>query len=512
MKRAEHVEHVAIRGLRRALGCGLLILGLCLPADWPLGGPSRAQADGLRQSGTEILIGQPVSGTIGEDSFRHIYALTGQGDEVLSISMSRLSGDLDPLLLLIDSDGAILGLSDDEGEHANALLEAQRLPEGGRYFIVATRFGQEHGTTAGTFSLLVERAGSSPGADSILAYGHQVLGRITDETPLAFYFFRAQRGDVITITMQRTSGDLDPSLDLATPDGIVLLADDDGFSSGTLDAAITHYTVQLTGVYLVVATRFGREAGATEGTFVLSLTRTPVEQLGLEPANARLIDYGTAVTGAISDEVPARFFRFEADRGDVIAVTMERRDGALDSLVRVLDASLIPLAEDDNSGGDRNARIAALTLPQPGTYYIVASRSGEATGRSQGEFTLRLSGRPGLTNGASLEIMYGATVSGRIDDQTPEEEYVFVGQAGDVIRVTMERADGDLDSLVTLYDSERKQIAFDDDSAGQQSARLDRFVLPADGMYLLTASRFDRATGTTSGSYLLTLELVRPGG
>jgi len=31
-------------------------------------------------------------------------------------------------------------------------------------------------------------------------------------------------------------------------------------------------------------------------------------------------------------------------------------------------------------------------------------------------------------------------------------------------------------------------------------------------MYLLIASRFDRAKGTTSGSYLLTLELVRPGG
>ncbi len=497
---------------RRVLLLSLLTLGFILLTGSPPGGRSRLEAESPRQSGSEIQIGQPVSGTIEGDSFRFIYALAGQAEDVLSISMSRLSGDLDPLLLLIDSDGAILGISDDDGERTNALIESLRLPAAGRYFIIATRFGQEHGTTLGAFSLLVERTGSSPSADNTLVYGHQVLGRITNEAPLAFYFFRAQRGDVISITMQRTSGNLDPSLDLATPDGIVLLSDDDGLSAGTLDAAITNYTVLRTGVYLVVATRFGREAGATEGTFVLSLAQTPVEQLGLEPASARLIDYGAAVTSAISGEVPARFFRFEADRGDVIAVTLERQNSALDPLVRILDADLSPLAEDDNGGTDRNARIAALALPRPGSYYIEATRSGQATGRSQGEFTLRLSGRPGLTDGSSLEIMYGATVSGRIDDQTPEEEYVFVGQAGDVVRITMERVDGDLDSLVTLYDSERKQIAFDDDSGGQQNARLDRFVLPADGMYLLTASRFDRANGTTGGSYLLTLDLVRPGG
>ena len=136
--------------------------------------------------------------------------------------------------------------------------------------------------------------------------------------------------------------------------------------------------------------------------------------------------------------------------------------------MRVLDAGLIPLAEDDNSGGDRGARIAALTLPQRGTYYIAASRSGEQEGRSEGAFVLRLSGRPGLTNGQALEIIYGTTVSGLISDQTPEEEYVFVGQAGDVVRIAMERVDGDLDSLVTLYDSARKQIAFDDDSGGEK--------------------------------------------
>ncbi|MCZ7538779.1 MAG: hypothetical protein M5U29_02430 [Anaerolineae bacterium] len=501
------------RWWRRARGLSLVLLCLALPACFLGEALPRARAGNPRQTGVEVQAGQPVSGTIGGDSYRHVYLFAGQEGELISIGMSRLSGDLDPLLLLTDSDGAILTISDDDGDRTDALIEFERLPATGRYFIIATRFGQEHGTTTGDFSLLVERMGGGPAADSTLAYGAQVLGRITTQAPLAFYFLRAQRGDVITISMQRTSGNLDPSLDLATPDGIVLVSDDDGLAAeGTLDAAITNYTIPRSDIYLIVATRFGREAGTTEGTFVLSVTQTPAELLGLEPGNARLIDYGTTLTGTISDEVPVRYFRFDAERGDVIAVTMQRQGGSLDPFVRVLDASLTPLAEDDNSGDERGARIVALALPQRGTYYIAASRSGEQTGRSEGAFTLQLSGRPGLTNGQALEIIYGATVSGLISDQVPEEEYVFVGRAGDVVRVTMERVDGDLDSLVTLYDSDRKQIAFDDDSAGQQNARLDQYQLPADGMYLLIASRFDRAKGTTSGSYLLTLELVRPGG
>lgn len=505
------IGYLAARWWRRTLALSLALVCLTLPAS-SLSLP-HAGAGELRQTGVEVQVGQPVSGTIGGDSYRHIFIFAGQENEVVSISMSRLSGDLDPLLLLTDSDGVILDISDDDGDRTDALIELECLPAAGRYFIIATRFGQEHGTTAGDFSLLVEHIGSSPTADSTLAYGDQVLGRITAQAPLAFYFLRAQRGDVITISMQRTSGNLDPYLDLATPDGIVLVSDDDGMAaSGTLDAAITNYTVLRSGTYLIVATRFGREAGATEGTFVLSVAQTPAEMLGLEPDSAYLIDYGGTLTGTISDEVPARYYRFEAERGDVVAVTMQRQDSSLDPFVRVLDAGLIPLAEDDNSGGDRGARIAALTLPQRGTYYIAASRSGEQEGRSEGAFVLRLSGRPGLTNGQALEIIYGTTVSGLISDQTPEEEYVFVGQVGDVVRITMERVDGDLDSLVTLYDSARKQIAFDDDSGGEKDALLDRFELPADGMYLLIASRFDRAKGTTNGSYLLTLELVHPGG
>ncbi len=492
--------------VRWVLAIALLLLGVtALPV------PS-IHADELLQSSTELRLGEPVRGTISDESPRHLYSFAAQQSDVITVRMSRLSGDLDPLLIVSDANGSILAVSDDDGERADALVEFQRLPSDGRYFVIATRFGQEHGVTQGEYSLVVERAGNSLVVTSTLAYGSQVLGRINAQTPLAFYFLNAQRGDVLTITMRRTSGTLDPHLDLATVEGLVLASDDDSMAGGsTLDAAITNFTVPQTGLYLVVATRFGRESGTTEGSYVLSVTQTPPESLGTEPGNARLIDYGATVTGSVDDAVPVRYFRFEAQRGDVIAVTQSRQDGSLDPFLQILDSSLNVIAEDDNSGENKGARIAAVALPQQGIYYVAASRRGGAEGQTEGTFTLTLSGRPGLTNGRSLEIMYGATVSGQISDQHYAEEYVFVGQQGDVIRIIMERATGDLDPLVTLYDSERKQIAFDDDSGGNQNALLDRFVLPADGMYILVASRYDQISGTTSGVYLLTLELIRSG-
>src|SRR5690606_14912713 len=113
----------------------------------------------------------------------------------------------------------------------------------GRYFVVATRFGQEHGSSSGTYRLLAVRE-EAPVVDApVLVIGDTQLGRITPQAPVSFYFLRAQRGDVLDLTMRRTSGNLDPHLDLVTPEGHILAQnDDDPASPGTLDAAIRDFT------------------------------------------------------------------------------------------------------------------------------------------------------------------------------------------------------------------------------------------------------------------------------
>ena len=497
-------QHDSMRFLARPL----LAITLCLVSISLANLPVRAGQG--TQSTIELRFGEDVSGSVSDDHFRQVYVFTGRRGDVLSITMRRTEGDLDPFLLLADSNGRILAISDDDGDHLSAAITLTSLPAEGRYFIMATRFGQELGSTSGTYTLVAERSRTGQTQDSLLRYGDSVLGRISAETPLTFYFLRAERGDVINITMKRTSGDLDPHLDLVTPDGIVLTSnDDDPTIQGTLDAAITSFTIPRTALYLILATRFGREAGDTEGTYVLSVSQTPPEILGTRPDNARLIDYGMTVRGVIDDENFQRFYRFEARRGDVVAILLKRQDGSLIPAVRVLDAELLVIAEDDDRDADGEARLVALTLPQAGSYYVTAGRLDDHEGRTTGAYTLSLNGRPGITNGEALEINYDASTSGEITDDNVSEEYVFIGEAGDVIRISMERASGDLDPLVTLFDSDRKQIAFDDDSGPEKDALLTNFTLPQDGMYIIVASRFDQEQGTTQGAYVLTLERLQ---
>jgi hypothetical protein len=251
-----------------------------------------ASAGDLRQGGISLDFDQPVTGTLDAQTFRQVYTFGGRVNEVVAIRMSQTSGDLDPYLVLTDDLGNILAMSDDDGPGSDALIAFGRIPADGRYFVIATRFGQAHGSTAGEYELLLEHVGVGGSADTVLQYGDSVFGRVTPDEPLVFYFLRAQRGDVINVTVQRISGNLDPRVDLATPEGIVLVSnDDDPHAEGTLDAGIRNYTVLESDVYLIVATRFGDKAGDTEGGFVLEVGQTPPEEL-CKPEDAVLIDYG----------------------------------------------------------------------------------------------------------------------------------------------------------------------------------------------------------------------------
>lgn len=475
-----------------------------------------AAASPPTQSDQALRRGEPVHDTLDNSIFRRIYTFAGQGGESITLTMNAGEDSaLDPYLLLTDERGTILAISDDSGETVNAHIASKRLPADGRYFVIATRFGQEHGSTTGTFTLLLNTVGSDSSSstsanNTIITYGESAFGRITNEQPQLFYFLRATRGDVISIHMQRTSGNLDPHLDLATSQGQVLVSNDDSpEAQGTLDAAIQDYRVLTSDIYLIVATRFGREAGSTQGSFVITVSRTPLDDLGDSAETALLLDYGMTVQGELTDERPQRFYEFQAGRGDVVTLSMNNTNGNLDPYLRLLNANQEEIASDDNSGENRNARIAAYTIPITDRYIIVATRFGLEQGQSTGSYSFSLNGRPGVVGGQALEIIYGAAVSGQINQENVSEQYVFFGQAGDTIRVSMARSTGDLDPLVTLYDSDRKQIAFDDDSGTDQDALLESFELPRDDMYLISASRFDREAGTTSGAYELTLELIR---
>ncbi|NJL95004.1 MAG: hypothetical protein HC915_15420 [Anaerolineae bacterium] len=264
---------------------------------------------------------QAVSGEVTTEAFQQLYAFEGAQGEVITLSLTTLEGDLDPVLLLLDQDGGLLGWSDDEGDGYNAVLDSVQLPVTGRYFAVATRFGQAMGSTTGRYSLLITRLGRTVERETLLNYGDRVIGQVSGEVPQTVYFFEGRRGDAVSISLQRTSGNLDPFLQLANAERQILVQqDDDPAALGRLDAHIVNYQLPITGLYIIVASRYGQEAGTTSGNFVLSLQRMPDEARGFSLATAILLDYENQASGQISGDAPQRYYAFEGQRGEVISV------------------------------------------------------------------------------------------------------------------------------------------------------------------------------------------------
>jgi hypothetical protein len=107
-------------------------------------------------------------------------------------------------------------------------------------------------------------------------YGDTVTGYIDSTKDTDFWYFSGSKGDVITILMHATSGNLDTYVDLwyRGSDWVWLAFDDNSGGSQTgnsLDAAIYSYELLNDGQYAIGAARTGKASGGSSGSYQLSL-------------------------------------------------------------------------------------------------------------------------------------------------------------------------------------------------------------------------------------------------
>ncbi len=338
-----------------------------------------------------------------------------------------------------------------------------------------------------------------------IAYGDEVEGRITGDAHRQVYFFEARRGDVVAASMTSQSGNLDPTLFLVDNNGNLLAAADD--RSGSLDSEIETVQIPEDGFYFLVATRFGQALGVTEGSFGLELQRIGVlSQAGV------FLTYGDSVVGAVSGETPVLRYVFEARRGDIVTVNMQRISGSLDAYVALEDEKGQVIATNDDLDGTLDAAITDLLVLNPGYYTIVASRFGQEAGDSQGSFVLTLSTAPssgqGLSPESALLLRYGEELTGTINRDSPSRYYTFGAARGDIVTISMDRTSNDLDPYLVLSDEMGIQLAADDDSGPSNNALIQSFIIPHNGLYFVEAARLDRERGVTTGNYAIRLQGV----
>ncbi|MCU0481079.1 MAG: PPC domain-containing protein [Anaerolineae bacterium] len=470
--------------------------------------PLSAQSD----DGEVVLFNQIVTGRIDNLAPYQTYFFEALRCDFISIKVTTTQGDLDPIISVMNSDGSLVAYQDDANGGEDNHLRALAIPNTGQYTLIISRFGYDLGTTAGNYELLIERIGNGSGFGCALRYGDTVFQVIDNQQPEVFYSFRARLGDLINVTMRRRSGNLDPYIRLIDSNNQILTENDDVPGTDTAVASLEAFFIPADGTYYIQATRYGFIAGQSTGNFSLSITEAENSGIGNSALGAIPIEYNTTIEGEITNNQLVRYYRFSGRENDIITIAMSRLDGNLDTYISLTSATLDELANnDDLSNETQNSRITDFRIPATGTYYLVATRYQGATGTTTGKYRLQLQSQGNAFESVASDvrrILYGVSLTGNIDDITREVWYTFYGEVGDVISLTMDRVEGNLDPYIELYAEDRQSIlAADDDSGGgANNARVDRFTLGYTGIYYIRATRyFGDDNPNTSGSFVLVL-------
>jgi len=337
-----------------------------------------------------------------------------------------------------------------------------------------------------------------------LTFGQAASGRLDGVETRAVYTFDGRRGEFLSLRVTPTEGNLDPVVTVLDDAGTILASLDDGLGRG---AVIETLRVPRNAVYYVVVTRFGGAFGITGGGYDVLL-----ERVGVSSQSGSSLRYNDSVVNTITDSTPQFYYSFQARRGDILNIRMQRISGDLDPLLQIVDSStsLLAAADDVPGSSTLDAAVEQLVIEQDGTYVIVATRYGEAAGDSSGSFVLSVAESEDSGLGNTLQtaaaMPTGEFVNGEITSSNPAQFYTFTARENDLIRITMDRLTGSQDAYLILLDANLNEVAVDDDGGGGQNAQIDGFRLPQDGQYTIRATRFEGADGTTTGRYRLQLE------
>lgn len=158
-----------------------------------------------------IEFGQYIEGELTNSAYEVKYTFEGKAGQVVAVEMLPKPGtyDLDPALILRDSDGDILGQNDD-WDYPLSLVVAE-LPADEQYTILATRSGGSTGSSQGTYwirAMLVEPVESGAKLEATIVSDYD------KEVPNIFVLRPTETGDV-KIGFSQEVGELFAAIELA---------------------------------------------------------------------------------------------------------------------------------------------------------------------------------------------------------------------------------------------------------------------------------------------------------
>lgn len=418
-------------------------------------------------------------------------------------------------------------------------------------FVVATD-GNAIANSGGAYPDTAINQLSIPAADLVadaipITRDVAVQGAIFEAQDFVVYTFGAQADEVVSVSMNATSGNLDTLLQLVDPNGNLIAVNDDANGTNSL---ISNVRIIQTGNYLVLATRYGKGIGGTEGEFELVVSETSaalpaaVADLNLPPGDIEVfLTWSTnhdlqllvrdPVGQAVYDDEPTiTSGGLLAANGNVNCQTSDdnpvsyiywplglARPGTYETEIwfqntcddtRIAEFTLTIVVND------RVAAVQRQVINIGDKYVLSFTIAGDgSTTAGPGGFVSSGTAPLDIANETVLPIQAGQPINASITIENAFDIYAFQGRANQIVTVFMEATSQTLDTNLFLIDSNGIQIAANDDADPSQitgiqqrptDSLISNFTLPTDGEYRIVASRFGTIFGGTIGTYRLTLQ------
>lgn len=241
------------------------------------------------------------------------------------------------------------------------------------------------------------------------------------------------------------------------------------------------------------------ETTETNGENTPEAEATELVEVGVEPLE--LPD--NLLPNTFIGDVNARLFVLEGRADTPVSITMNGTSPDLDPylVLMTLDGRLLTV-DDDGAGSNLDAAISGFTLPEDGTYLLLATSSrgvaepvvinddtGEADPQS---FNMVYDGVDALLTTQISELgLDPVPAEGEIDiPVTVEQPLVLLPmqlEAGQTLSMTTQSEEFS-DSLLYLFDPLGNRVVVNDGEGEDPSARIDGYTVPEAGLYLVIAT------------------------
>ncbi len=217
---------------------------------------------------------QPYESELTNVKWMDSWRLHTHGKDHVLLSVMRLSGNLIPAFVVFDPNGQEVGRAAPVPEADRAELALSL--DYGDYEIRIARSGDADGVTTGKYRITMTVLGVSESDEALQIISGELKPDTPREGSLVNRRWKDQWGiiakgpEVVTITAQRKSGTLIPTVSLTDVKGKVLVTGqpDDTFTGST----ISNFALPTAGQYIVVIARMDGIAGGTTGEYELKFT------------------------------------------------------------------------------------------------------------------------------------------------------------------------------------------------------------------------------------------------